>query len=325
MDSLARLALAERFDSRESLFFQRELESVKAKVYETDFPARKGLLLFPQDFDTNPGAESIVWREFTPTGVAKVIANYADDLPRADAVGRENVSNVRSIGAAYGYSVQDVRAAALAGRSLQQRKANAARQAVDQKLNDIAWRGDPPNGLLGVLRIPNANLVTAISAAASPNGTGWSSASGKTPDEILEDLGNLVDAVIVNTNDVERPDTLVLPLAAHGYISRTPRSGTSDTTILEFFMRTHPDIRTVESAVELTLGSTDIAPSGAVGATNVAMAFVRNPDKLTLDMPLGFTQHPVQQRNLEFVINTEARTGGIIAYKPLSIAFMEGL
>ncbi len=316
---------SKHLDSDETIFFQRELEAVKARVFEKDYPALKGLMLFPQSSEVGEGAESIVYREFDRTGVAKIIANYADDLPRADVTGKENISPVRSVGAAFGYSVQDIRAAAHAGRPLVPRKANAARQSVDQKLNRIAWEGDPTHGLVGVLRIPNTNLVTPVTAAAAPNGTGWNAASGKTPDEILEDLGNLIQAVRDNTNGVEEPDTVVLPITEFGYISRVPRSATSDTTILEFFRRTHPEIRTVESAVELALGANDIAPSGAVGATNVAMAYVRDPDKLTFEMPMPFRMHPVQERNLEFVVNTEARCGGIIAYKPLSIAFMEDI
>jgi hypothetical protein len=192
-------------------------------------------------------------------------------------------------------------------------------------LNRIAWEGDPTHGLVGVLHIPNANLVTPAAAAAAPNETGWNATSGKTPDEILEDLGNLIQAVRDNTNGVEEPDTVVLPITEFGYISRVPRSATSDTTILEFFRRVHPQIKTVESAVELALQAGDVAPSGAVGATNVAMAYVRNPDKLTLEIPMPFKMLPVEARGLEFITITEARCGGVLAYKPLSIAFMEDI
>jgi hypothetical protein len=325
MDSLDKLTLADRLDSDESLFFQRELEHVKAQVFEKDYPQLKGLMLFPQSTEAGEGAENIVYREFDRTGVAKVIANYADDLPRADATGKENISNVRSIGAAYGYSVQDIRAAALAGRSLQQRKANAAREVIEKKMNRIAWEGDTSHGLVGVLRVPNTNLVVPATAAASPNGTGWNATSGKTPDEIQEDLGRLVQAVITNTNGVEVPDTIVLPIEPYGYIKRTRQAAGTDTTIMEFFLRNHPEIRSIEWAVELALPATGIAPSGAVGATNVAMAYVRDPDKMTFEIPMPIRQHPVQERNLEFVVNVEARCGGMIVYKPLSIAFMEGI
>lgn len=328
MDSLTGLRLAEtRLDSDESIFFQRELEHIKAAVYEKDYPLMKGLMLIPQSTDAGEGAETIVWREYDRVGLAKVIANYGDDLPRVDATGKENVSNVRSVGDSYGYSVQDIRAAALAGKPLEQRKANAARQGVDQKMNRIAWEGDPSHGLVGVLRTPNANIVTAATAAASPNGTGWTATSGKTPDEILDDLHNLVQAIITNTQGVETPDTIVIPVATYGYIAKTQRSATSDTTILKMFLETHPYIRNVEWAVELAIAIGKMTPSGAVAAavTNVAMAYVRDADKLTFEIPMAFRQHPVQERNLEFVVNCEARCGGVIVYKPLSLAFMEGV
>jgi hypothetical protein len=312
-------------DSDETLFFQRELESVKAQAFEKDYPELKGLALIPQSSEADEGAESIVYQEFDRTGIAKIIANYADDVPRADVTGKENISPVRSVGASFGYSVQDVRAATKAGRPLVPRKANAARAAIEQKLNRIVWEGDPTHGLVGVLRIPNTNLVVPATAAASPNGTGWNATSGKTPDEIQEDLGRLVDAVISNTNGVEVPDTVVMSLTELGYIRRTRQAAGTDTTILQFFMQNHPMIRSVEWAVELALGATGVAPSGAVGATNIAMAYKRDPDKLAFEVPMPTKFHPVETRGLEFITIGEARTGGVLAFKPLSIAFMEDI
>jgi hypothetical protein len=99
-------------DSDETFFFQRELEHVKAQVFEKDYPALKGLMLIPQSSEAGEGAESIVYREFDRTGIAKVIANYADDIPRADVTGKENISPVRTVASSFGYSVQDIRAAA---------------------------------------------------------------------------------------------------------------------------------------------------------------------------------------------------------------------
>jgi hypothetical protein len=316
---------SKHLDSDETIFFQRELEAVKRRAFEKDYPQLKGLMLFPQSSEVDEGAESIVYQEFDRTGIAKVIANYADDIPRADVTGKENISPVRGIASSFGYSVQDVAAAAKVGRPLVQRKANAARQAIDQKLDRIAWEGDPSHGLQGVLRIPNTNIVVPATAAASPNGTGWNATSGKAPDEILQDLGNLLQAVIDATNGVESPDTVLLPLTEYGYLNRTPRSATSDTTIMEFFRRTNPNIRNVEWAVPLALGATDVAPSGAVGVTNVAMAYVRDPDKLTFEIPMPMKFLPVEARGLEFITIAHARCGGIIAYKPLSIAFMEDI
>lgn len=69
------------------------------------------------------------------TGVAKIINNYATDLPRADVKGKPTTAYVKSVGDSYGYSVQEMRASRLAGKSLDVRKAEAARYAADYALN----------------------------------------------------------------------------------------------------------------------------------------------------------------------------------------------
>jgi hypothetical protein len=55
------------------------------------------------------------------------------------------------------------------------------------------------------------------------------------------------------------------------------------------------------------------------------MAFARNDDTLTHEIPMMFTQHAEQIRGLEHLIPCEGRTGGVIVYRPVAISFMEGI
>ncbi len=315
-----------KMDAADSAFFARELEYLKSRVWERQYPPYSAWDLFPLSTEVDPGAEVIIWREMDRIGLAKVVAAYASDLPRVDIYGQENISQIRTIGDSFGFSKQDIRAARLANKPLSARKAQAARQAAEQKANEIAWFGEKTHGLRGVMETANANLVVPVTAAAAPNGTGWNATSGKTPDEILDDLHNLYQACRDASNDVERADTIVLPPAPYGYINTKRASAASDTTILEFFRRTHPDIRTVTTAVELTSVSAARRPSpGAATAANVGMAYSRSAEKLTHEIPMMFTQHAEQIRNLEHVVPCEMRSGGVIVYRPVSVSFIEGI
>jgi hypothetical protein len=303
-------------DANESVFFARELESIKARSYDVKYPELKGTMLIPVSTDAGPGAESITYHQFDSVGVAKIIANYADDLPRADVLGKEFTSKVRGIGASYGYNLQEVRAAAMAGKPLQQRRANAARRANDQTVNNIAWFGDATHGLLGLLNNPN------ITAATAPNGTGgfpqWTT---KTAAEILADLNNTVNGIISLTKGVEVPDTVLLPVEQYTLISTKQNSTASDTTVLQYFLRNQPIINRVEWVNELK----DVAtpPSGAAGPVDCLVVYKRDPDKLTLEIPQAYEQLPVQERNLEFVVPVHSRCGGVIIYYPLSVSVLE--
>ena len=138
-----------RFDSAEdaSVFFARELDYVKSQSYDVEYPELTALSLFPMSSEVDPGAETVTYYSYDKVGLAKIISNYATDLPRADVKGKPTTAIIKSLGASYGYSIQEMRASAMAGKSLDTRKAEAARYQIDYLNNKIAWCGDEETGL----------------------------------------------------------------------------------------------------------------------------------------------------------------------------------
>lgn len=306
-------------DANETVFFARELESKKARAYDVVKAPLKAFDLFPVDTSAGAGAETIVYEQYDMTGLAKVIANYADDLPRADVKGKEFTARIKSIGNSYGYSLQEIRASQMANKSLPERKANAAVRSQREAWNRIAFYGDSVNNLQGFLTNTN------IPDSSAPNGAGgtpqWST---KTSDEILEDMNALANSVIALTNGAETPDTMVLPIAQYTLIASTPRSSTSDTTILAYFLQNNPFIKSVEWANELD--SAQLAANGVTRFTgDVAFVYRRSPDVVTLEMPVLFEQLPVQERGLEYIVPCHSRIGGVLVYYPLACAFLDSI
>lgn len=300
-------------DANESAFFQRELEFVKSNTYDVKYPELKARRLFPLNPEADPGATKITYQQYDQTGMAKIIANYADDLPRADVKGKEFSSPVKELGAAYGYTIKEIRSSSMAGKKLDQRRSNAARRAISQAENKYAFIGDSATGLPGFLS--NANIPTVT----IPNdGTGSSKLwSAKTPAQILRDLNLLANAPAVNTKGVEVADTVLLPLQQYTYIASTPRSDNSDTTILKYFLANNPFIKQVEWVNELD--------GAGAGSTDRAVAYRRDPMALTLEIPSDFEQLEPEKRNLEYIIDCIESFGGVIIYYPLSIVFGDGI
>lgn len=307
-------------DAGETVFFTRELESIKAKSYDILKGPLKAFELIPVDSTAGAGAESIVYHQYEEIGLAKIIANYADDLPRVDIVGKEFVGKIKSVGNSYGYSLQDLRAAQFAGKPLTQRKANAAVTSQRETWNKIAFYGDADNGLPGWLTNPNIP-----SASVPADGTGSSTTfASKTPVQILRDLNKLANDVVVNTKGVEKPNTIVMPLAQYSLIATTQNSVASDVTILEFFLKSNPHITSVEWANELS--AAELAANGITDFTgDIMIAYDRNPDKLTLEMPQPFEQLPVQERGLEYIVPCHSRIAGVLVYYPFSMNIGEGI
>ncbi len=315
-----------RFDSAESasVFFARELDHVKAKSYDVQYPELTALSLFPISHEADAGAETITFYTYDKSGLAKIIDNYSTDLPRADVTGKPNTAHIRSIGDSYGYSVQEMRASRLAGKSLDSRKGEAARYQIDNATNKLAWAGDPDNGILGVLSTgQNIPLYTLPNAAAKASSK-W---VDKTPDEILADVNGMAAQVSRTTKHVERPDTLCVPADVYMDIS-TRRLGETGETVLSFLLAKSPYIKNVIPAPELDSDSVETNPYASAtpgSGSGVLFLFKNDENKLTLEIPMPFMQHQIQVKNLETIIPCESRCAGMIVYYPMSCLIAVGV
>lgn len=313
-----------RFDSAEdaSVFFARELDHIKAQSYDVEYPELTALSLFPISSEADPGAETITYYTYDKTGLAKVIDNYSTDLPRADVNGKPSIAIIKSLGDSYGYSAQEMRASRLAGKSLDVRKGESARYAIDNKTNIIAWRGDEESGLMGVLSAGQNIPLYAITAGSVSSKTSWLE---KTADEILADVNGMQKQVAKVTKNVERPDTLCVPADVYMDIS-TRRIPDTSTTVKAFLLEHAPYLKDIVSAAELDADSVETNPyAGETKGQGVAFLFKNDPRKLSLENPMPFYQYPLQVRNLETVIPCEARTAGVIVYYPLSALIAVGV
>lgn len=313
-----------RFDSAEdaSVFFARELDFVKAQSYDVEYPELTALNLLPVSSEADAGANTITYYTYDRTGLAKVIENYSDDLPRADVNGKPSIAMVKSIGASYGYSAQEMRASRMAGKSLDARKGESARFQIDRLTNQIAWRGDAASGLMGILSEGQNIPMYAIGAGTESGKTSWLE---KTADEILDDVNGMAKQVATTTKNVERPDTLCIPADAYMHIS-TKRIADTSTTVLKFLLEHAPYIKNIASAAELDADSVDTNPyAQATGGQGVAFLFKNDKKKLSLENPMPFNQYPLQVKNLETVIPCEARTAGVIVYYPMSALIAVGV
>lgn len=293
-------------DAGESIFFARELEHILTRQHDIMYPELRARLFIPVNNEAGPGAESITYYQFDKVGMAKIIADYASDLPRADVFGQKFTSPVESLGISFGYSLQEVRASAMANRSLPTMKANAAREAHERLADEIGALGDATTGLTGFVN--NAN----VPVAAATNGS-WATA---TADEMIEDMSESVTSMINSTNAVESPDTIVLPIDAFA-IANQRRIPDTDITVLKFFLQNNAWIRNIDHWYRLT--------GSGVGATDRMITYRRDPSKMELHIPQEYETLPVQERDLNFVVPTHSRIGGTVFYKPFAALYRDGL
>lgn len=311
------------FDDAESasVFFARELDYVKSQSYDVEYPEFTALKLFPVSSEVDPGAETITYYSYDKTGMAKIISNYATDLPRADVKGKPTTAIIKSVGDSYGYSIQEMRASAMAGKSLDTRKAESARYQIDYLNNKIAWSGDEETGLRGVLS-PENDVPLYVPATGAKGTTKW---ADKTEDEILADITGMLKQMARTTKKVEKADTLALPAEAFIEIQNRRIEGTA-TTVLKYIQDNITDIKEIVSCPELDPDSVDTNPYAAeTDGQGVLLMFKNDARKLTIENPLPFMQYPVQTQGLEMVVPCEARTAGAMIYYPMSLLIAPGI
>lgn len=313
-----------RFDSAEdaAVFFARELDYIKSQTYDRLYPEFTALTLFPVTHEVPEGAETVTYYSYDKTGMAKIISNYATDLPRVDVKGEPTTVPVKSIGDSYGYSVQEMRASRMAGKSLDVRKAETARYQIDRLTNIIAWKGDATAKLPGVL--DENNDIPVFTIQANDNGdTSW---KDKTADEILADISAMLQQVNATTMNVEHPDYLALP--SDTYIDlATKRIPDTNITTLTFLKENLPGIKDIVQCAELNANATDTNPyaMAPTGGKGVALLYTKDPEKLAIEIPMPFYQHPLQYEKLETIIPCESRVVGAMIYYPLSALIAVGV
>jgi hypothetical protein len=311
-DDLRAIEATGRLDANEGVFFARQLEYVRAQTYDVKRPKLSALALMPVDTSIPEGANTITYRQFDEVGMAKVVGNYANDLPRADVVGKEFTSPIRTIGNAYGYNTQEIRNAMFAGVNLNGKKATAATKAQEQKINQLAFAGDADNGLPGLLNNSNVPEVTLLA-----DGTGSSKTfASKTADKIVRDINALINKVITQSKGIHRVTEVWLPVEQYALIATVQNSSASDATILSFLKEVHPGV-TFNQVVELD-------GAGAGGADRM-YALENSRDNWQLNIPMMIKQHTPQQVGLEFVVPVESRFGGVTIEYPLSMAYSDGI
>lgn len=311
------LVSAGHFDEAATVFLARELQYVRRKVLEVPKAPLEAFTVFPVQTEIPAGAESAFQRVYDSVGVAKIISNYADDLPRADVVAKEHPVKLKDIGAAYGYNVSEIRSAQFAGINLPSMKARAVRRSIDEKLNRIAWYGDDDNNIIGFLN--NPNIASTLIAADGNNNGGTNSTrfTHKTTAQMVRDVNKVIQSIPDNTNQVETANTVLLAPDAYNVLATTARTDHSDITVLEFLRRTHPEITRW-----LKVGA--LKGAGTNGA-DLMIAGRFDPDYIRFEIPIRFNQLPVEMRNLEYIINCVARVVGVTVTLPMAFEKAEGV
>ncbi|ACL61745.1 DUF2184 domain-containing protein [Methylobacterium nodulans] len=293
---------------------------IEPQVYRTQYPEIRYPRLVPVDTNAPEWIPSVTYYSVDQVGRAKWITGQAHDVPRADVLRSQFESSVSMAGIGYGYDLEEIGKAQLMGLNLSADKADAARRASEEFIDQVALFGDPAKGYSGLINNPG---VTQGSAAATGTGssTRW---VDKTADQVLADVNGQLTGIYTGSSTVELADTVLLPYDQMIALSLRRIDPTSQMTLLDWIQQ--KNVYTIETQRPLNVfGVRGLETAGAGGTTRM-VAYRRDPAVVKLWMPMPFRFFPAWQTGpFKFDVPGAFRLGGVDIRRPGAFRYLDGI
>lgn len=304
-------------DAGGSTFFYPALTAIMPQVYGRRFPELQAFSRLPVSPSLGNGAARFIEYEVeTEVGRADFINDLSVGGPAVDVASDRVRTPTFQIGNHFTYTDMDVAAAqaavrggAVDTRALDARKAIASRRRIETKLDELAWLGDNTRGAVGFMNHPDIPRVQAAGTLAALIAT--------SPDTALAELNEWINGVVDYTNGVETGFSVGMPVAQYNALASTRLSVASDTTILSYWIANNPHVRDVFPLPRLNL-------AGA-GSTDVALAFIRDADKMLLQLVSPYRTKPPETSAYTYKVHAYAVYGAMQVMYPYAASVLEGI
>lgn len=314
-----------RADANETGLVAYSLTAVALEAVRYDYPELVFRRLASLQDGLSPGTEQYRWDELDYRGMAKIIENYADDLPDVSAYIKQNTGVIRSIGDSFQYTKQDIRRVLESRRqgrqaeTLDVERIVYAREVMERKKDQIAAFGDTLSQLPGILKNTNVTLLTA-SAPASGSSKKWTGPD-KVGTEVLKDLRRLVSQVRTQSKGIHTVNTIVMPIEELEAISVMPLipSGDNQVTVLAQFLTSQTAMGRPTEIIAWNRAAT----ADAAGTGPRVLAYENSPRNLRLVEPVDFEAEAPQRVSLSYKVPCESRFGSIYWKRPLAAAYLD--
>ncbi|EHP94889.1 DUF2184 domain-containing protein [Methylorubrum extorquens] len=313
-------------DAQQALGFVRpQFFNIERNIYEVKYPSFDYAELVPVVTEGNEWARGTLFTSIDAAGKAEFISGKGFDMPYADVSRSQFTKGFALAGVGFEWSLEELQTAAMEGINLSDTKARAARRVGEQFCWNLAMTGKPDGatsqkGWTGAVNDPSVPTTTA---AATGTGSATTFPT-KTPDLILADANAALTGVITSTNEVESADTLLLPTSRYLYLSSTPRSSTSDTTVLQYLQQNN--VYTARTGRPLTIRGIRALETAGAGGTKRMVAYRRDPEVLRFHLPMPHRfLPPFQKSSMAWEVAGILRTGGTEVRLPSAMAYVDNI
>lgn len=305
--------------------FARQLEYIYKEIYNVEYPAFRATEFIPLSTEVPAGSLVFTYRMWNKSGTARVIHNFAKDLPSADVQADEFPSPVITLGMSYDFSVIDIQRAAMSQAPIESMKADAARFAIEFLQEQIAAFGSANDGVPGLTNAPGVTSSIQVSTggtwlaqiaaigAATPSAPASAVAATQG---IAADVNIMKSNIRNRTFGIHTANTLLLPVNLYTALECAPRSPAfTDDTILDYLEK----LCNIDIEMWPQLDNLGTTGNGRV------MAYEKDPNVLKLVVAQPFTQLPPQPVGLSWIVPCLSQVGGVMVIRPQAVTYMDGL
>lgn len=305
------------YDAQQAFsFLVQQATSIEAQVYRVQYASVQYQDLIPVDTSANPWTPSVTYFSVDGAGQAEWFHGHAKDVPLAETVRSMFTTGVKMGAIGYEYTLEELGVAQLLGQNLTADKAMYARMAAEQFIDRKALLGDPVANYSGLLDYPGIEIIPATGA--------WLAAGVLNVSNMMTDIGAALLDVYTESETVELADTMLVPIEILGTAASTPRSATSDTTVLEYILRANP--LTALTGRPLLIRAIRGLRTAGVGGVARTILYRRSPDVLKMHVPMPFRfMAPWQTGPILFQVPGIMRLGGLDVRLPKAIRYIDGV
>ncbi len=306
-----------RLDSNESVFLDRELASVDPTKYFELYAGLRARRFVPPIQGIAAYDRVYMYSMWGITGEAKFYGQNAKDLPRVGVTRREFSRAIKPIGASFGWTVDEIRAAAAKGTGLEDATLIAASTAIERKIDRLLAIGDAESGFTGLIndeQIESDNTITVVNSwGVSP--TDWMASLNKLVAETRARLK--LAAAMPGGDSIPAFDRfqILMPTAQYAQVKTTPYSATSPQSVLQVFLANNDEW--VSGVAEWSMLDTIDS-----GTDPRAVIYPLNPAALGAAIGREFTQESPQAEGLSINVPCSASCGGTVIRYPVAFSYM---
>jgi hypothetical protein len=308
-------------DAQTALGFLVEQASyIETEVYQTVYPDIQYPQLIPVDDSANEWAKSVTFFSSDKVGQADWFHHSATSMRLADVNRTKFEQGIEMAGIGYRYDLEELgQAMMIPGNNLSTDRADAARRAYEEFVEQVAFFGDTLKGWEGLV---NNSGVTRVDAANDGTGSSrlW---SAKTEDQIIRDINDVLSGIYSTSKMVEMADTLLLPVDAVNILA-TKRIGNTAQSVMDYVK--NYNVYTQNTGQPLLIrGVNGLEDAGSSG-TGRMVAYRRDPRVVKMHIPMRHRFLPVWQTGpITFDVPGIFRLGGVEIRRPGSVRYVDGI